>query len=194
MLGTGAFFRKLEQRGNSQEEDQQANHHGRQHRAIKRLGGVVPLKREALADEERAKEDTGSKARQTDNGVQIAARQTEHHAQRAAEEGQRADHNECAEYKAKRRRRAGSCFPLLRGQRHQEAAEHKADDLRADILDLGSRMQTHSACDVALKARDAEAHVGRVAERRQHECCDADDNTGQNDEQVFFFHVLFPPI
>ena len=51
-----------------------------------------------------------------------------------------------------------------------------------------------SACDVALKARDAEAHVGRVAERRQHECCDADDNTGQNDEQVFFFHVLFPPI
>ena len=73
MLGTGAFFRKLEQRGNSQEEDQQANHHGRQHRAIKRLGGVVPLKREALADEERAKEDTRSKARQTDNGVQIAA-------------------------------------------------------------------------------------------------------------------------
>ena len=84
-------------------------------------------------------------------------------------------------------RRTGSGFPFLRGQRHQEAAEHKTDDLRADILDLGSRMQTHSACDVALKARDTEAHVGRVAERRQHECCDADDNTGQNDEQVFLF-------
>ena len=55
-------------------------------------------------------------------------------------------------------------------------------------------MQTDSACNVALKARDAEAHVGRVAERRQHECRDADDNTGQNDEKIFFFHVLFPPI
>ena len=51
-----------------------------------------------------------------------------------------------------------------------------------------------SGAPLQLKARDTEAHVGRVAERRQHECCDADDNTGQNDEQVFFFHVLFPPI
>ena len=55
-------------------------------------------------------------------------------------------------------------------------------------------MQTDSACNVALKARDAEAHVGRVAERRQHKRRDANDNAGQNDEQVFFFHVLFPPI
>ena len=194
VLGAGAFLRELEQRGNSQEQDQQADHDSGQHRAVERLGGVVPLKREALADEDRAKEDTGGEAGQTDNGVQIAASQTQHHAQRAAEKGQRADHDECAEHKAERGRRTGSGFPFLRGQRHQEAAEHKTDDLRADILDLGSRMQTHSACDVALKARDAEAHVGRVAERRQHECCDADDNTGQNDEQVFFFHVLFPPI
>ena len=55
-------------------------------------------------------------------------------------------------------------------------------------------MQTDSARDITLKAGDAEAHVGRVAERRQHECRDADDNTGQDDEQIFFFHVLFPPI
>ena len=190
VLGAGAFFRELEQRGNSQEQDQQADHDSGQYRAVERLGGVVPLKREALADEDRAKEDTGGEAGQTDNGVQIAASQTEHHAQRAAEEGQRADHDECAEHKAERRRRTGSCFPFLRGQRHQEAAEHKADDLWADILNFGSRMQTDSACNVALKARDAEAHVGRVAERRQHECRDADDNTGQNDEQIFFFFMF----
>ena len=55
-------------------------------------------------------------------------------------------------------------------------------------------MQTDSARDITLKAGDAEAHVGRVAERRQHKCRDADDNAGQNDEQILFFHVLFPPI
>ena len=33
---------------------------------------------------------------------------------------------------------------------------------------------------IACFERDAEAHVGRVAERRQHKCCDADDNAGQD--------------
>ena len=94
VLGAGALLRELEQRGNSQEQDQQADHDSGQHRAVERLGGVVPLKREALADEDRAEEDTGGEAGQTDNGIQIAASQTQHHAQRAAEEGQRADHDE----------------------------------------------------------------------------------------------------
>ena len=61
VLGAGALLRELEQRGNSQEQDQQADHDSGQHRAVERLSGVVPLKREALADEDRAEEDTGSK-------------------------------------------------------------------------------------------------------------------------------------
>ena len=194
MLGAGAFFRELEEGGDSDEQDQQAGHHSGEDRAVERLGGVVALEREALADEDRAEEDTGSKTGKTDDCVEIAAGQTQDHAQRAAQKGQRADHDESAEHEPQGRRGTGLGFPFLRGDGHQEAAEDQTDDLRTDILHLGCRMQTDSARDITLKAGDAEAHVGRVAERRQHKCRDADDNAGQNDEQILFFHVLFPPI
>ena len=134
------------------------------------------------------------KTGKTDDCVEIAAGQTQDHTQRAAQKGQRADHDESAEHEPQGRRGTGLGFPFLRGDGHQEAAEDQTDNLRTDILHLGCRMQTDSARDITLKAGDAEAHVGRVAERRQHECCDADDNAGQNDEQILFFHVLFPPI
>ena len=130
----------------------------------------------------------------TDDRVEVAAGQTQDHTQRAAQKGQRADHDESAEHEPQGGRGTGLGFPFLRGDGHQEAAEDQTDDLRTDILHLGCRMQTDSARDITFKAGDAEAHVGRVAERRQHECRDADDNAGQNDEQILFFHVLFPPI
>ena len=54
----------------------------------------------------------------------------------------------------------------LAKQRAAERAEHEANDLRADILHLCRAVQAHRAGNIAQKARDAEAHVRGVAERR----------------------------
>ena len=130
---------------------------------------------------------------QTDQSVGIAAGQTEHHAQRAAEEGLRADHDERAEDKAARGRGAGLCAELLRADGHDERAEHEADDLRADILHLSGAVEAERACDIAQEARDAEAHVGRVSEMRQQDSGQTDDRAGHNDPPTdLFLHCGTP--
>jgi len=161
-----ALFRKLEQRGHGDDEDQQRGHHSRQHAALRLVRFVRALERKALFKARNAEQDTAGEADQADERVEVTATEAQHHAQRAAEERQRADDDERAEHKADRGRRAGARLELLARNAHDERAEHEANDLRADILHLCRAVQAHRAGNIAQKARDAEAHVRGVAERR----------------------------
>ena len=193
VLRAGACLAELEDDGDRQEQQQDDRHTDGEDDALERDGVIGALEREAPLQEQRTGKDTGAEAGQTDQSVGIAAGQTEHHAQRAAEEGQRADHDERAEDKAERGRGAGLCAELLRADGHDERAEHEADDLRADILHLSGAVEAERACDIAQEARDAEAHVGRVSEMRQQDSGQTDDRAGHNDPPTdLFLHCGTP--
>ena len=66
----------------------------RERRAFRLHLAIGALQAEALLQEHDADQDAGDKADQTDHGVQVAAAQADDHTQRAAQEHQRADHDE----------------------------------------------------------------------------------------------------
>ena len=166
------------------------HHDGRQHAALRLADGVGSFKREAVFEEQHADTDARDKADEAYQRVQITAAQTEHHPQRAAQKDQRADHDEHAQHESGRGGRARLRAELARCERHDERAQHQAQDLRAQILHLRGAVQAERARDVPLKAGDAEAHVGGVSQRGQRQGRDSDDDAGQNHEPVSFFHDI----
>ena len=122
-----------------------------------------------------------------------AAAETEHHTQRAAEEGERADDDEPADDEAQRGRRAGAGLELLARHAHEERAEHEADDLRTDVLHLGGAVQAAGARGVAQETCNAEAHVGGVAHRRENEGGKTDGHAREDDTPMDLFHFLSTP-
>jgi len=191
VLGAGAFLTELEQGGDGDDQDQQAGHDDGQHAALAVAHGVGPLEREAVFQELDADEDAQREARQAHHSVQVAAAHTQHHAQRAAQEGQRADHDKRAQNKAGGGGRAGLGPEFLSGHGHDERTQHQADDLGPDVLHLGRAVHAHRAGDVPEEAGDAEAHIGRVAQVGQHHGGQTDHRTGDDHDPSDFFHCDF---
>jgi len=190
MLGAGALGAGEEDRGDDQQKQQQPRHDGRQHATLRLADGVSSFERKAVFEEQHADTDARDKADEAYQRVQITAAQTEHHPQRAAQKDQRADHDEHAQHESGRGGRARLRAELARCERHDERAQHQAQDLRAQILHLRGAVQAERARDVPLKAGDAEAHVGGVSQRGQRQGRDSDDDAGQNHEPVSFFHDI----
>ena len=124
MLRAGALRTEMEHGRNEQHQKQQTHHHGGERRPLERAGGVGALEVEAAAQEDDADADAEHEAEQTDHGVEVAAAETQHHAQRAAEEDERADHHERAEHEARggRGARAGAELALEAGNTEAHVA------------------------------------------------------------------------
>ena len=192
MLGAGTLLGEFEQSGNRQHQDQQRRHHNGQHAALPLLVLIGPAQGEALFQKHNADADADGKADKAHQGVQVAAAQPQHHPQGAAQEGQRADHHKAAQHKPHGRGGTGPCPELPGGHGHDEGAQHQADDLRAEVLHLGSAVKSAGACNVPQEAGDAEAHVGGVAQQGQGNGRQAHGYTGGNDDDVFFLHRIIP--
>ena len=98
-------------------------------------------------------------------------------------------HHEKAQHEAGQGRAAALGGELTLEQGDAEAAQHQADDLRPDILHGGGPVQAQTACGIPQEAGDAEAHVGRVAEKDQQRRNDADDQARNDDMQALTFDV-----
>ena len=127
------------------------------------LGLIGTAERKAFLEEERAGRHAACKADERDPCIQVTGGHTQHHAERAAEEHECADHHRSAQNKTHHRRRTGSGLVLPGQQRQQERAADKANDLRAEILHRSRSVQLERARCIADKAGNADRHVGRVA-------------------------------
>ena len=151
---------------------------------------------EALFQRDRADYNTDNESEETDDRVQVAAADTDHHAERAAEEYQRADHDQCAEHETGERGRTALRLPFFRDECHDHGTDHQTDDFRTVVLNDTRTVESHRTADIAKEAGDTEAHVLRVSELGQQNCCRADYETGQDDHSVilqetvlFLFHI-----
>jgi hypothetical protein len=52
-------------------------------------------------------------------------------------------------------------------------------------------VHTAGTYDIPEEAGNAEAHIGRVTHDGQHNCGKTHSATGQDNEPVYFFHVIF---
>ena len=58
---------------------------------------------------------------------------------------------------------------------------------------MSGPMHAHAAGDVAQEAGDAEAHVGGISELHQSHRNEADDQSGEDHQQIFLvFHWISP--
>ena len=175
-------------------DDEQSGEQDRQDCAAQRLRLIGAAEREALLEEERAGRNAARKADERDPCVQIACGHAQHHAERTAEEYERADHHRGAEDKAHHRRRTGGGLVFLRQQGEQERAADKADDLRPEILYGRGRVQLECAGAVADEAGHADGHVRRVAVDRQQRDQQTSHRAGQRELPCLVkkFHVFLP--
>ena len=115
------------------------------------------------------------------------ARESEDHAERAAEEHEASDHHEYSEHKTGDRRTAAARRKFLLGKCHEKAAEDQTDDLGPDVLHGLRRVKAQRARRVAQEAGHAEAHVLGIPEQHQQRRDHADDETGENHVAFFVF-------
>ena len=120
MHAAGTFFGELEDRRSGEPEDEQQHINDREGGAFGERLLIAAAEREALLEEHNAHENAHDEAHKTDKGVPVAAADTDDHTQRAAEEHQRADHNEHAEKEADHRGRAAAALEFLRRDRRDE--------------------------------------------------------------------------
>ena len=190
--GAGAALRELQQHGESHQQDQQSHVDAGHGNTFQLALLVSTAQGEALLQEDDADQDTGDEAQQTDNGVQIAAGDTQSHTQGAAQEDQSAHHDAEAQHKTGQGRRTAAGGEVLLDQSDDKGANHQTDDLGTDVLDDSSTVHTDTAGDVTDEAGDAEAHVLGVA---QHHQCNGDgtNDTAANQQISFFFHFSYLP-
>ena len=191
MHAAGTFFGELEERRSGEPEDEQQHIDDREGGAFGERLLIAAAEREALLEEHNAHENAHDEAHKTDKGVPVTAADTDDHTQRAAEEHQRADHDERAEKEADHRGRAAAALEFLRRDRRDERAEQDADDLRTEVLHDLRAVHAERAGRVAQEAGDAEAHVAGVAVRAQNERRNADHKSGDEDQPVVFQPVVF---
>ena len=191
MLGAGAAagFREEDESGGRHQQDEHDQLNGGEQDAVQLGLDVGPLQGVAALQEEHTGQNADGEAQQAQQGVEVAAGQTQDHAERAAEEHQAADHHEEAQHEAGDGGAAALGGELLAAQGHQEAAQHQTYDLRPDILHGGGAVQAKTAGDIPQEAGNAEAHVGGIAEVDQQSGDDADDQTGDDDLPSFAFDV-----
>ncbi len=185
--------------GEDQHEQQQARHEERQHPARR---GVGPLGASEIVppfQEQRPDPDAEAKAQQTENGIAVAACQTERRPPGASQKNERPDHGENAEYKADDRRGAESGAELPEEGGRRQGTENKSHDLGTDILHQIGPVQAKGAGDVPLEAGDADPHIAGIAhflkQRGHYADRDPDaDNAPRSGEDVLkSFHVI-PPV
>ena len=203
--GAGAALTEHDEAGGDQHQSQQSHHQHREHQALGHGLLVGTAEAESLLQEHDADEDADNKAHQTNNGIEVAAADTDDHAQGAAQEHQGADHHEHSDNKAGHGGGAALGTELLADHGDDGGAQHQADDLGTDVLhDAGAYLgvkagplEIQGAGDVPQEAGDAEAHVGRVTEggqqhrRRAYYQAGDDEQTILLDEAVFF-HISLP--
>ena len=191
MLGAGAAARFGEKDEGGSRHQQDKHHHlndGEDH-AVQLGLGIGALQGIAPLQEEHTGQNTQRKAQQTQQGVQVAACQTQDHAEGAAQEHQAAHHHEEAQHKPGDRSAAALGGELLLDKRHAEAAQHQTDDLGPDVLYGGGTVQTQTTSGIPQEAGNAEAHVGGIAEKDQQRSNDADDQSGDDDLNSFAFDI-----
>lgn len=187
----GALRTEMEHGRNEQHQKQQTRHHGGERRPLERAGGVGALEVEAAAQEDDADADAEHEAEQTDHGVEVAAAETQHHAQRAAKEDERADHHERAEHEAR-----GGEEPA-RGRNSRPMSDiANAPSTRPMIsgrtyCTFGGAVQPDGTRDIALEAGNTEAHVAGVSKSGQRQRRESHGDAGGKDKPVLFFHVVF---
>ena len=186
VLGAGAraLSREEDERRRSDEQRDEDDLDDRPDEALRGVQAVGAVQRETLVQEERAGEDAADEADESDDGVEVAARDAQDHAERAAQEHQGADHHAEAEHEAGHRGGAAAGRELLLCQGEQEAAEDEAHELGANVLNCLGAVQAEAARGVADEARDAEAHVRGVAEEHEHRSDDADDGAAGDDRDL----------
>ena len=191
MLGAGATARFGEEDEGGRRHQQDEHHHldGGEDHAVQLGLGIGALQGVAPLQEEHTGQDAQHKAQQAQQGVQVAARQTQDHAEGAAQEHQAAHHHEEAQHKSGDGCAAALGGELLLAQGHDEAAQHQADDLRPDVLHGGGTVQAQTAGGIPQEAGDAEAHIGGIAEKDQQRGNDADDQSGDDDLDSFAFDI-----
>ncbi len=125
------------------------------------------------------------------SAFQVAAAQADDHTQRAAQEHQRADHDEGAQDEPQDRGGAAVALKLLGGDGRDESTQDDADDLRTEILDDRGTVQAEGARGIAQETGDTEAHVTRIAQGCQRHSCRANDQAREHNKPVLgepFFH------
>lgn len=110
---------------------------------------------------------------------QVAGGHAQHHAQRATQEDEGADHHDEAQDESGHGGRAAveRYSRVARGD--QERADDQADDLGTEVLHRLGGLQLHGARHVADEARGAHGHVGRVAGECQKRHSKADQHADQ---------------
>ena len=190
MLAAGSLSGEVDEGGSSDKQNQQSHYDSGHYAAFQGAQVIGALHGKALLEEQGADEDADNEADQTNDGVQVAAADTDHHTQRAAQEHQGADHNEHTQYKAQGRGGTAAAFEFLKAKSSDEGTQYNADDLGADVLDHACGVQAQGTGGIPQEARNTEAHVAGVAQRSQQYGSSAYHQTGRHDQPVYFFHGI----
>ena len=117
-----SFFAEDKQGGNQQEQHKQQTQTNRQSNTFGGGQLISTLEGETFVEEEDTDQDTNGKTGKTNDCVQVAAADTQYHAQRAAQEYQSANHNKSAQEKAGNRSGAAFWRKFLADHCHDECA------------------------------------------------------------------------
>jgi len=185
--GAGALGAEYEPSGN---EDGQSGYYAKENGvdcAFKALLCIGTLEGEALLESDGTNKDTCDEANQTYDGVEVAAADTDNHAEGAAQEYQSADHNYHTQQEAGNGGRTANGLPFLLAKGHDHGTQSDTGDLRTYILYNCCAVKLYSAGDVSEEAGDAEAHVCGVAQHGQYYCCNT-DYEASDDYRKMLFH------
>ena len=149
-----------------------------------RAAVVGAAERETLLQEHDTYQNASNKAKQSSNCSQVTAAKTNHHTQRAAQEDQCADHDECTKDETACGGRTGLGLVFFKCEGRAECTEHHADDFGTDVLNDSCTMQTEGTGNVTFETGNAETHVFGVTHSSQNQCGNADCDTGDQDRQV----------
>ncbi len=146
--------------GEEQEEDEEEGHHP------SGGGGNAPgaAQSEAPAQKQYSKEGAEGHSGQSGKPVEISARKPEKGPYGAAEEDESADHEEHPEEEANDRRGASSRSELPEGERGDESAQQKSQDLRSQVLNNFRSVQSERPGDIPVKASYTDAHIGGISQ------------------------------
>ena len=195
--GARAGFRKFQQLGGQKEQPQQKDHHAGKDKPLTGLDGVGPAQGKSLFQKKYPRQDARQKAEKPGHGGQVAAAQTDDHAQGAAQEDQRANHDEQPQDETGGGGGACPALELMEGQGGHHGAQHDADDLGAHVLHRRGAVEAQSSSDVPLEAGDTEAHIFGVAHGGEQQGRGPHHHAGEDNQSIpaqkaIFLHKTVP--
>ena len=193
--GAPAGFREENKRGRGDEEQEKDGLQEWEYGAFGRPLFIRSSQRIAFIQEEDPNGNPADKPDQADDRVQIPARQSDDHAERAAEEHQPADHDEGAKNESGYRRAPAARREFFPDDRKDQRAQDDSDNFWADILNWGGAVKPQSAGDIANETGDTETHIFGVPEIYKQGRDDADDDSGEDNKPILFFpdHIDLTP-